>query len=194
MILTILIPTITGREAQFEELTAHLYNQITTGVDIKYYRDNKELSIGMKRQVLLNNCEAEYFVMIDDDDTTSETFIEDILQALETKPDCVTYQEQINLIGGTQTANHSNKYEVWGNNHDGYSYTRTPFYKDVIRTNIAKQIGFKDVRYGEDHDFATRLKASGLIKTEVHIDKPMYIYNAPKGLSAREHKLRYGIK
>lgn len=182
--LSVLIPTITGREAQFDALCK------TITVDVVYCRDNKEMSIGSKRQVLLDNCDTEYFVMLDDDDSLSDNYFTIILPLLESTPDCICYLEQ---LSNGQVAIHSNRYAAWGSG-DGYDYYRTPFYKDVLRTDIARQIGFADMRYGEDHDFAKRLKASGLIKNEIFINEPMYFYNMPGDLNSKEHKKRYGIK
>lgn len=182
-LLSVLIPTIAGREAQYEALCK------TIPVPVVSCCDNKQMSIGGKRQLLLDNCETEYFVMVDDDDSLAADYFEIILPILETKPDCVTYLEDIN---GASVAVHDNKYDYW-HEKDGIYY-RTPFYKDVIRTDIAKQIGFKDMRYGEDHDFSIRLKQSGLIKKSVFVNKKMYFYNMPDAMSRAEHEERYGIK
>lgn len=185
--LTILIPTIQGREAQFDALVDSLNAQGFT--NIVHLKDNKEISIGAKRQLLLDKCETDYFVMIDDDDSVAPNYIARISQALLCTPDCVTYLESVN---GNQVACHSNVWNAWGNNKEGFTYVRTPFYKDVLRTDIAKKIGFKDMRYGEDHNFSIRLKQSGLIKTEIFINELMYFYSAPPSLTTLQHKARYG--
>lgn len=197
MLLSFLIPTIIGREAKFQSLIDTISKQIhgLGYIDIKYCKDNKEMSIGAKRQVLLNQCEANYFVMVDDDDSLPEYYVSEILSALQFNPDCVTYREAV-MNGGRhiETADHSNKYKKWGNKTGSFDYVRTPFYKDVIKTYIGKKIGFKNIRYGEDIDFANRLKSSGLIVNEVHLNKIMYYYNAPNPLSPKEHNKRYGIR
>jgi len=199
MLLTILIPTITGREHLLSALIDKLSMQIieceaTSSVEVAYLPDNKEMTIGAKRQELLNGCKSEYFVMIDDDDTVSDSYIEDVILALEGRPDCVTYLEAVRTGNKEAIASHRAIYAGWDNNKHGYAYVRTPYYKDVIKTEIAKQVGFNDIRYGEDHDFSERLKQSGLIKTEVHLPQIMYIYNAPSALNGRQHKERYGIR
>lgn len=184
--LSVLIPTVTGRETQFNALV----RSISGKVPVIFCRDNKEMSIGVKRQLLLDECETEYFMMCDDDDALSPDYFETILPLLAQQPDCICYLEDIN---GQQIAHHSNRWDMWGS-HDKYDYVRTPFYKDVLRTDIAKAIGFADLRYGEDKDFADRLKASGLIKNEIFIDKPMYFYKMPKAMDSKTHNKRYGIK
>jgi hypothetical protein len=101
------------------------------------------------------------------------------------------------LTTGFSVAKHHIKFEDWYANPAGdrYQFSRTPFYKDVIRTSIAKQVGFDtSMRYGEDHDFSRRLKQSGLILKHVHINEDMYYYYAPKMMSISENNKRYGIK
>lgn len=191
--LAILIPTIVGREKQLSKLIDSLNAQIGSYADIavQIACDNKELSIGSKRQQLIDNCEAKYCVQIDDDDAVTYNYISTILNAIKSNPDCITYLESVD---GNKIACHSNVFDKWANNLCGYQFVRTPFYKDVIRTEVVKAIGFNDLRYGEDHDFSIRLKQSGLIKTEVHINEVMYHYNSPGNMTPKQHKERYGIK
>jgi hypothetical protein len=58
-----------------------------------------------------------------------------------------------------------------------------------MKTAIASQIGFNDMRYGEDYDFSKRLKLSALIQTEVFIAKTMYFYRYKE----EPHNQKYGI-
>jgi glycosyltransferase involved in cell wall biosynthesis len=191
-LLSICIPTIVGREKQYNQLYSFIAEQCTNDVEIVTLKDNRELSIGKKRQSMYEMCTGQYAVQIDDDDTIPADYISTVLKLLAVNPDCVGYLERVEDRGVHLLACHSNRYTDWGNNKDGYSYVRTIFYKDVIKTEIAKAVVVKDMRYGEDHDFARRLKASGLLKTEVFIEKIMYFYAAPV-LTAATTKERYGI-
>lgn len=184
--LSVLIPTILGREKQFNSLV----RSISGKAHVITCCDNKEMSIGAKRQLLLEQCKTEYFVMVDDDDKLCDDYFDIILPLLHQRPDCISYLE---LVNGTQTACHSIRFNGWGEGN-GYDYYRTPFYKDVLKTDIALKVGFSDMRYGEDKDFSDRLKKSGLIKTELFVDKHMYLYKMPEPMSKAEHNKRYGIK
>ena len=200
MKLTICIPTIVGREKEFDELFHELCSQngmevLANGkreVEILWMRDNKEMSIGKKRQHLLNNAKGEYIVMIDEDDKVPFDYIHEVLVALKQRPDCVGYLEQCKINGHNQIACHSNRFADWATNQDGYDYVRTIFCKDVIRTDIARKIGFSDMRFAEDHYFAKRLKASGLLEKEIFIDKIMYYYTS-NTLTPKQHIERYGL-
>lgn len=201
--LTILIPTISERRAMCDTLVRLLQRDIERGgysglVEIIICEDNKEASIGFKRNYLARQCKTEYCVMVDDDDMLSEHYFDKVLPLLTKGPDCVTYLEGIYSDGKhVQTAIHSNKLSRWENgvklDKFVYDYGRTPFCKDIIKTSIVKEIGFKDMRFGEDADFAGRLKISGLIKKEAHINEIMYIYHMPGAMTTAQHNKRYGV-
>lgn len=205
-ILSILIPTVEGREWEFERLTTELFRQ--TSHDLPYMqdvtiqlaklKDNKEITIGAKRQKLYEMATGEYSVQIDDDDNIAPDYIERVLKALSSKPDCVCYFEHVNYNGSTLVSCHSNDFADWGENFTDrqgqfYNYIRTPFFKDVIKTDICRQIPVPNIRYAEDIQWARALKKSGLIKSEVFINDFMYFYSYTNQTEA-QMKERYGIK
>lgn len=187
--LNILIPTIVGREILYRDLRDKLELQITSDVEIITLKDDKEVSIGTKRQMLLESSNSEYVVFIDDDDTVSEDYVTEVLKALESKPDCVGFEIECYGTAG-KTASASNKYDKWAENVNGFDYVRTPYHKIPIKREIALQIGFKDMRYAEDYDFSLRLKESGLIKDEVYIPKVLYYYM----YKYENPKTKYGLQ
>lgn len=63
-----------------------------------------------------------------------------------------------------------------GNNE----YARFNNHLSPIKKSIALQIGFKDLKFAEDYDYALRLKNSGLIKSEYFINHDMYHYRYVK--------------
>jgi glycosyltransferase involved in cell wall biosynthesis len=160
------------------------------GVEVVMYSDEKTLTLGDKRERLYQLAQGEYSWQIDSDDMIAENAIEKILEAIDNKPDCITFQEKCMMNCAYYTSNHSLKYDKWSDNHDGYNYTRTPFYKDVIKTEIARSVPFPHIRYNEDEQWSMALKPH--LKTEVHIDEELYyyIYNS----QPEEHNSRYGIK
>lgn len=198
MLLSILIPTTIDRREQTAKLKAELKRQIIEGgyqdsVEIKSMEDNKEMSIGMKRNLLYNAANGKYAVQWDSDDWIHPQAIKMIIEAAKQSPDCITYKEHCTMDGEIKFSNFSYEYEDWngeGNNvlSDGFHYQRTPFFKTPILTSLCKEVGVADMRYGEDHDFARRIKP--FIKTEVHIEEFIYFYTH----TSTEHNERYGIK
>ena len=190
MKLSILIRTIVGREAQFETLYKSLWWQnYNADIEIIVEKDNKELSVGAKAQKLIERANGDYVVFIDDDDAVSNDYIESILEAIKEDPDCIGFKIECNMEGKNEIAIASNRYNDWFENIDGFKYARTIYHKTPVKREIAIKIGFKDMRYGEDHDYSKRLKESGLLKNEVFIDKFLYFYN----YKFENPKTKYGI-
>lgn len=219
MILSILIPTTPDRDRPTANLCNEFIRQIDQawgyeklnyrvsktdagetitvmskhGIEIICYRDNKEISIGEKRDRLYKMAKGEYSVQWDSDDWVAPLAITKIIAALFSKPDCVTYQEDCTINGQKFVSNHSIRYADWEGDgskilEDGFHYHRTPFMKSVIRTDYCKHIGVADMRYSEDIDFARLIKP--MLVKEVHIDQYLYLYNH----ESTDHNERYGIK
>jgi hypothetical protein len=217
-LLSILIPTVIGREESLRELVFNLVKQSKSaldyaldrcgmlqiedglgfgfccphdndgGVECFYYRDNKEMTIGEKREKLYAAANGLFSLQIDDDDSIHENGITLILEAIKSNPKipCITYREKCMMNGVYKRSNHSITYSQWMDNQDGYDYVRSPFYKDVIRTDIAKSVPFERIRYNEDERWSYAIKP--FLDQEIHIDEEIYhyIYNETN------HQERYG--
>src|SRR5688500_3451245 len=104
VLLTLLIPTVVGREQEFERLRQKLQrisgeDGILGNVQLQSRKDNKGMTIGEKRELLYSNAAGLYSWQIDDDDDVSEDSIKLILEAISQNPDCITFQEHINIDG-----------------------------------------------------------------------------------------------
>lgn len=191
MILTIAIPTIVTRQDKFNRLIDRIAAQITyygygKEVEVISECDNKEISIGKKRDNLIRKANGDYIVMIDDDDTIANNYILVVVNALSKAPDCIGYLERIKHSNKTSCI--SLKNPCWMDNYGGYDYVRTPFFKVPIKTELCRQVGCSDMRFGEDHDFAKKIYP--LLKTEEFINDYMYIYQ----YNREPHNQKYGIK
>ena len=189
--LTICIPSVTERSNVFTELFNHISKQIVNNrseVEILCDIDNKEVSIGAKRQRMLQKALGKYVTMVDDDDFVADDFVERILTAIDSNPDFIGFEIDCSGTAG-KTESVSNDWNDWAENIGGFDYVRTPYHKSPIKTEIARQIGFNDMRYGEDYDFSKRLKQSSLIQTQVYIQKTMYFYR----YKDEPHNHKYGI-
>ncbi len=207
-LLSILIPTVVGREQILQRIGGKILSQVPDmGIwkqmdDIRFQwlpseycelitcKDNKELTIGEKREMLYNKANGLYSWQIDDDDSISDNAIQLILNAIKSNPEvsCITFREKCMMNGEYKSSNHSLKYSQWMDNQDGFSYVRSPFYKDVIRTDIAKTVPFPPIRYNEDEQWSMALYPH--LKTEIHIDEELYYYQ----YTETNHNERYGIK
>jgi len=160
-----------------KELLLHLGNQLkmqgNSDVEILANIDDGAIPIGKKRNDLLNNSRGEYVCFVDDDDVISPFYVSKILEAIESKPDCVGLEGiiiQKNI--GPRKFIHSIQYDDWFEEND--IYYRCPNHLNPIKRDIACFVGFPDISYHEDVDFSKRVKEH--LKTEVYIKEPIYFY------------------
>jgi glycosyltransferase involved in cell wall biosynthesis len=174
--LSILCATVVNRADLFAKLHAHLQAQAQgKPVEIVVACDNKEISIGLKRQQLLERATGDYVSSIDDDDWVAPDYVDRLLAALESSPDCVGFKIECVMNGGVpQSAITSMRYRRWGDNQDGFRFTRSIYHKSVTRRDLALKCGFPDMRYGEDKIFSEKIMH--LVKREVFVDAVLYFY------------------
>lgn len=178
MTLSILIPTIAGREKLLERLlkTINEQMQFELAVEIIVEKDSRQKSIGEKRNLLLSKAKGEYSVFIDDDDIIPEYYLQEIEKAIREYPDSIGFKGNY-TENGIQKKEfiHSIKYSEYSETM--YYFYRPPNHLNPIKTSIAKQFKFPHKNMFEDTDWAMQIQISGLLKTEFFIDKIMYNYN-----------------
>lgn len=168
--LSLLICTIPRRQRLLSDLLADLRRQ---GGDVEILTDNGPGSVGAKRQRLLEKAAGDYVAFIDDDDDINPGYVSLIMPHLGFY-DVIGFEGEI-------TTNGRDKRRFTISMHHNYEEKNGIYYRynnhlSPIRREIALQIGYKDMGHGEDFDYATRLRNSGLIKTEHYIYTPMYFY------------------
>jgi len=192
-LLTVMIPTTIDRIEMFVKFSNELQRQrqsFSEDVEIIWREDNKEISVGAKRQLLLEDAKGEWVVGIDSDDWIAETYLEDIISALKNNPtvDHIGFIEDCDIDGHKSKSIFSIQYCKWDENKYGYDHVRCANPKSVIRRTKALEVGFEDSRYGEDRVFSE--KVTPLLLSEVFIEKELYLYR----YNSSEHNYRYGIK
>lgn len=177
IIWTIGILHLPKRKQSYDALVAELNKQISAcgaqdKVEILTETDNGEVSVGTKRNRVLDKANGEYVCFIDDDDMVTHIYVSSILKCLETKPDVVELvgflpHHNLPFVHNLNCGGHFRK--------DGTQF-RTPNHLNTVKTEIARKIRYKEISHGEDQDYSHRLWDSGLMKTEGLIGKRMYIY------------------
>lgn len=177
MKLSILIPTIVGREGLYDSIVKSLSDQYNgTEVEICTLKDNREMLIGDKRNQLLRMANGEYVAYVDDDDMVSDNYIQLVMGGIERDVDCCSLVGEITFDGlNPKKFIHSLDYTEWF--EKGNIYYRSVNHLNCIKTSIARQIGFPQKNHGEDYDYSMALKLSGLLKTEHKIEQTIYYYN-----------------
>lgn len=194
-VLSILIATTRDRREMFKLLYFEFHKQTQDKpVEVLYEEDNKEISIGAKRQKLLERAKGDYIVFFDSDDWPMPYYVDEILEALEQKPDCVGFLIHMTTNGKRpQVCCHSLQYPVWRGDGkikiDGYDYVRNVTHFNCVRRDLALQVGFKDLRFGEDRLYSDAV--TQLCEIEVFINKKLFHYRYSNKVP---HPVKYGFK
>lgn len=174
--LSILICHIGSRAYELSNLLAVLSPQVMAMDDQAEIIINSEgpISVGSKRNKLVQSASGDYVAFIDDDDTISPDYISKIFDAIKTQPDCVGIEgvlrqgDQFDVL-----FRHSIEFAGWYTGPD--AFYRTPNHLNPVRRSIALKVKFPEKNFGEDHEYSNELRKH--LNTEVYIDGPIYYYN-----------------
>ena len=166
-------PVKVDREGEPRGLFREIYRN--GEVEILYLTDNKENSIGFKRNLLLSLADGDYLAYIDSDDRIGPKYFQHAFTGIEQGVDACGLTGIITEDGqNPKKFVHSMRYDSWFEK-DGVYY-RNNNHLNVVKSSIAKQMHFPETNQGEDHDYSKQLLASGLIKTE-YWDENEVIYH-----------------
>jgi len=178
--LSVLICSIVKRETFLKNLLHQLEDaKARSGLRIEILCDidDGKLTIGEKRNKLVQQAQGKYSCFIDDDDGIDLDYfkeIEDVLNHCE-GADCVSMRGMYYVDGEAKKPFfHSIRYKTYS--EDAKGYYRPPNHLNPILTRIVKRVGFPYKNHGEDTDFAMRLVKLNLIHTEATVRKVLYHY------------------
>jgi len=179
--LSILICSLRKRRCLLERLLKELERQHHKSVEILVEVDNRNISTGAKRNLLLEKAKGDYIAFIDDDDMVSENYIAKILWALQENPDCCSLEGILFRPKQRFLFYHTIKCKRWHEKDN--IYYRTPNHLNAVKRELALQTKFLEINRGEDVDYSTRLRPllktevlRPLLKTEAHIEGVLYYY------------------
>ena len=187
-LLSILIPTLASRHAQFQRLFGKLQRQVVEHslehqVEILWCCDNKERSVGAKRNALLSHAQGRFVVFVDDDDDVDDRFVPLICQTIGEHPqiDCIGYTGELLSPGRPpQPTVYSLRFHEPVNHAvstEHAVYLRPPQHVSPMRRDIARLFPFPEWNFGEDSKRAAELMFSKHLQHEWFLgDRPMYRY------------------
>ena len=182
-ILTIGILSLNERIKSLNDLLGEI-NKITSRenldkVEIIVNVDDRQKSVGQKRNEILEQAKGKFVCFIDDDDNIDEDYINIIMKIIRENPelDCIGFSGMYYINGNpAMIFKHANEYGGHYKDDEGIQY-RPINHLNPTRTEIARKIRFPEKNFGEDSDYCDRLLESGLLKNEIIIhDKIMYHY------------------
>jgi len=203
--LSILIPTLVGRSHFLNRLRTQLDQQIMKNnlfndVEVLVLEDNKEQTIGFKRNALLKGANGKFLTFIDDDDRISEDYLIKIIDKIDSDNDCdcIVFDCICTLFVHNAPDKGGRKYYCkYGIE---YEYTKLdpwtsenarpkseamekwfgkPAHTMVWNSKLAKECKFPEKNAGEDFDWVAQ--AWPKIKKQVKIEDVLYFYDAVLG-------------
>jgi len=178
MLLSILIPSLPRRVSFLNRLLAILAPQVTPRVEILVEMEDRNVSIGLKRNSLLAKASGDYITFIDDDDTVTDDYVHQILKGIDQNVDVVCVTRIFTHNGERPAIMSGIPYQRWHTRIIGTQlhYIRGFQHTDAIRRSIVQGIKFEDRKFGEDHLWQNAVEQSKLIKNWHVIEKPTYHY------------------
>lgn len=189
MILSILVPSIPERRQQLTTLLNELYTQqltlnrthptlgsveILVDDSIKFLEGG--LSIGAKRDLLLQRASGKYLCFLDDDDTVTPNYMEQLVRLCNEGKDIVTFRTLIKndhywgLIDMQLATEQNSEVTPHG------TTPRTPWHICPVLAEHAKQEPFsKTLNHNEDWDWMSRVLKR--VSSESHCDMILTQYN-----------------
>ena len=191
MKLSILICSLFGKREKFlDKLLNSLYPQIgeyktssTKGdyilttitskdVEILICTDKKQLRVGTKRNILIDNAKGDYISFVDDDDILSKDYVSSLLKGIFTEKDVVLFDVEISINNGKFKKVYYDANYFKDRNLSNY-YERIPNHIMCWNRSIIDQ-RFPDISLGEDAQWAIKMRDN--IKSQAKIPKTLYYY------------------
>jgi glycosyltransferase involved in cell wall biosynthesis len=174
MKLSILTPTIPGRESQLARMSEKLAAQIgTLPVEHIAFSDNRRRSIGAKRQALVDAARGEYIAFVDDDDDIAPDYVAELLAYIEHGADVITFRQRA-TYNGLESEIVFKLRAGDGVFVPGGQTQRDAWHVCAWRRELVKRCQFGESNYGEDLEWS--LQARQLARTTIHIPKILHFY------------------
>lgn len=187
-LLSLLIPTIPERNEQFTKLYNELMRQKTEfdtfhntigELEILVNPDKRfldgGLSIGKKRETLVNDANGKYLCFIDDDEAVSPNYIETLMRLCYEGKDVCTFQAIAKMQTFWALVDMSFKYKTNDQLSPDYTVRRPPWHVCPVKSAYAKKFEFKDINSAEDFEWMEKVLT--LCNSEAHTDKIIMQYN-----------------
>ena len=178
MILSILTPTIPGREKQLQALQTRIEAQSSglksSGqVEHLVFCDNRTRSIGAKRQALVNIARGQYIAFVDDDDDIADSYVAELLTAAASGADVITFLQGATYNGLQSVVD----FQLGQGDHSfmpGGITNRDAWHVNAWRRSRVAHCQFGESNYGEDLTWCQQ--ARRMAETTVHIPKILHFY------------------
>lgn len=178
MKLSILICTMPSREEMLKKLQQQLLLLLNDYDSSEYeiiINADINKNVGQKRNALLELSKGDFVVFIDDDDEIHDNYIDAFMNVIQMNPDtdCIGYRGYITFNGASKKNWVISKECKSWHEKDGVYY-RTPNHISPVKRQIAIQVKFPEIEFGEDFEYSMGILP--YLKKEVFIDEQLYHY------------------
>lgn len=174
--LSILTPTIPARAEWLHALQSKIERQSVdyAGVEWLALSDHRGMSIGAKRQALVNIARGQYIAFVDDDDDISDDYVSSIINAIDKAPaDVITFQQRAIYNGSESTVVFKLINEDEPFNPGGIT-NRAPWHVCAWKREKIADCVFEFSNYGEDRIWS--LQARARVRSSHHIPRILHTY------------------
>lgn len=181
--LSILIPSVPERFEQMQRLFRKLESQIAgRAAEILVAVDNRQRSIGLKRDMLVQGSRGRWVAFCDDDDDIANSYIDELFKAINSgqDPDVIVFDQYVKLNDEHPFLVHfglefENEQAGMVDDTDmRRNINRKPFHVCAWRGSIARSERVPDESTEEDWLWAQKLCAKA--KTQYRINRVLHYY------------------
>lgn len=184
--LEILVPTTFDRAGYFRRFSECLKPQLERQrranirplIDVGEH--NGGMTIGMKRNLLLDAAQSDYVCFWDDDDLVADDAVDRVMAAIDAGfyvaregVDVIGIEgKKINDDGSEQKIVQSFRYKTRA--FVGGSWISYPTHLNPVKLTIARKVKFPMISFGEDAQYSRNLLPH--LKSEIEVSGPLYFY------------------
>lgn len=177
--LTILIATLGQRGSLLLRLLGVLLPQTEAWagrVEVLAWLNNGYPPLGEIRDALVDAATTDYVVFVDDDDLVPAYYVQEVMEALEARPDKVGFPVDLYVRGRLrEVCDQSLRHADWYRDPAGV-LCRDMVHIAPVRREIAAAGRFAVAAAGQAEDIAWVKQVRPLIKTEQYVTRVMYHY------------------
>lgn len=141
-------------------------------IQILYLGDNRSMTVGHKRNLLLQLAQGKYVCFIDDDDEVYPHYVGSIWTGTHTNKDAICFNAHVSLNGGEKMPCYFSK--NYGNENKANRYFRLPNHLMCLKRSQALKVKYPDISFGEDMAYSKEIVP--IIRDEHLIDDFLYHY------------------
>jgi glycosyltransferase involved in cell wall biosynthesis len=157
-------------------------------VEILMLTDNKKMTLGDKRNFMVDMSAGRYVQFIDDDDRIAPDMFKSLLNGIDASDaDVVTFWAEVSLNGAkAKLCKYSKDFKRDYNLPN--EYRRIPNHISCVKRELSTKVLFPSIPYGEDSGYSRALLPH--LRTEHKLNRVLYFYDYDSQTSeTQEHQL-----